>query len=74
MFPLMVAGIVFHFPPVAFDFPLFDNSKIPTLPGSEFGFPNLVTAQAGALNSTAFLVTPRRGTHYGLTAQYRFGG
>jgi outer membrane receptor protein involved in Fe transport len=61
-------------PTVAFDFPLFDNSKIPILPGSEFGFPNLVTAQAGALNPNAFLVTPRRGTSYGLTAQYRFGG
>jgi outer membrane receptor protein involved in Fe transport len=61
-------------PTVAFDFPLFDNSKIPILPGSEFGFPNLVTAQAGALNSIAFLVTPRRGTNFGLTAQYRFGG
>lgn len=61
-------------PTVAFDFPLFDNSKIPILPGSEFGFPNLVTVQSGALNAQAFLLTPRRGTHYGLTAQYRFGG
>ena len=60
-------------PTIAFDFPLFDFSKTPALPGLPLPL-NLVQAQAGILQSNAFLVTPRRGRNYGLTLQYRFGG
>jgi outer membrane receptor protein involved in Fe transport len=60
-------------PTIAFDFPLFDNSKVPGLPGAPFPL-GKVSNQAGLVPSTAILVTPRRGTNYGVTLQYRFGG
>jgi outer membrane receptor protein involved in Fe transport len=62
-------------PTIAFDFPLFDNSKIP---GPSNGLPDLpffqVTNQAGAVAPQVFILTPRRGTNYGVTLEYRFGG
>jgi outer membrane receptor protein involved in Fe transport len=60
-------------PTTAFDFPLFDNSQTPSLPGLPLPF-GKIQNQAGVVPSTAILVTPRRGTSYGVTMQYRFGG
>jgi outer membrane receptor protein involved in Fe transport len=59
-------------PTTVFDFPIFDNSKNPRT--GPFDPINLVVNQAGAVPSSAFLLTPRRGTNYGVTMQYRFGG
>ncbi|MBS95161.1 MAG: hypothetical protein CL799_12045 [Chromatiales bacterium] len=60
-------------PMIVFDFPLFDSSKTPVLPGAPFPFekPN---NQTGMVTSNAFLITPRRSRNAGVTLRYRFGG
>ncbi|MDP6437628.1 MAG: TonB-dependent receptor [Gammaproteobacteria bacterium] len=61
-------------PTIAFDFPLFDYSKVPSItPPSVFPL-GLVNNQGGLVVPQVFLLTPRRGRNAGITMRYRFGG
>jgi outer membrane receptor protein involved in Fe transport len=60
-------------PTIAFDFPLFDASQVSSVPDAPF-FGGKVTNAAGFVYPAAFILTPRRGSNFGVTLQYRFGG
>jgi outer membrane receptor protein involved in Fe transport len=63
-------------PNVVFEFPFFDRSKAPTFPPDFSPSPNpnqMFSFGRAGVTSSAFVLTPRRGTQYGVTLQWRFG-
>ncbi len=74
-----VYDVAKHTPNIVFDFPLFDRSAGPSYgPGRVSGNANqqgnpLQNQDRNNTNSQAFVLTPRRGTNYGVTLQWRFG-